>query len=297
MDSGAESDRADAGGAGCWPGWLSRSLLPDRAFARAYEALGDQRRAWLKAVIARHHALRPPAPALGEVRTASHGLFTATTRSAPAPFTLVVTQQGFDSPALALAALMPAFAALVPDVLLARLGKAAEVPAALLCACELAGQERVAALGPVLLERLLLHLAQAGRPGVVLHPDTPELRAVLSRRALRTALDAAPLRLVALRLPLAPAIHPECRAAMADGRMELLYGGLAFADAPGPGRDPADYAMRRDLLILPEALADKALQDGAARLVLTTACLGQWSWPELVPDTFMHIRRGFGAAR
>jgi hypothetical protein len=294
MDTSLESDGREA-----WaePAWLEACLVPDRRFARAYESLGDRRRALLKGVIARHYALNPPPTELENRQVRRFGLFTQTRSSTPAPFVLLLSEPGFDSPALLLAALLPALCARVGQVLVARMGAKSDIPDAFLAACELSGQERLAALGPVQLERLLVHCAQNGQTGLVLHPDTPSFRAILSRKALRKALDDSVLRFVGLRPPQSPGVWREEPASLPTERLALLYGGLSFEEA-GPKCVPQGFwEKRRDLLILPDALADKAMQGGAARLAVTEACLGQYHWPELGPHTFQDIRQGFGAAR
>ena len=280
------------------PAWLEQSLLPDRLFARAYEALGDARRARLKTVIAAQFALNPPRQTLARetIDQLPSGL-TRRTTCIPRPFALLFTDESLDAPALFLAALLPALSSRIAEVLVLRLGGKASVPDALLTACELAGQERVAALGPVQAERLLLQCASSGQPGLVLCPDTENLRRLFSRPRLREALDASPLCVSPLALPRRLGLWRDAPGQFDPEALALLYGPLVFdcgGVKPGSrGRAPADSAFAsfaaapRDLLLIPEARcgAGQGGQVGAARLV-SEPHLGLWTWPELTPGVF-----------
>lgn len=283
------------------PQWLDRHLIPDGRFARAYNALADDRRALLKGLIARHFVLNPPRHPQGSTLAERFDLFSQRSDRAPVPFVLVLTDALFDAPALFLAALMPALCARVPQVLVARLGSRSAMPDSLLACCELAGQESVAALGPVLLQRLLLACAASGEAGVVLHPDTPAFRRFLGHSALRAALDASRLRLVPLRLPQGAGLWRDVGQQFPAQDVSLLYGGLSFEEGgANPGRRsraivPDEIAWKafntasRDLLLLPEARTGQ----GRAGVCVTEGCLGQWRWPELWPGLFLRERQLF----
>lgn len=284
------------------PQWLERHLVPDGRFARAYNALADDRRALLKGLIARHYILNPPRQPQASAQAERFDLFTRTRASAPVSFVLVLTEAVFDAPALFLAALMPALCARVPQVLAVRLGKRSAMPDSFLTGCELAGQESVAALGPVLLQRLLLECAASGEGGVVLHPDTPVFRRLLGQGALRAAIDTSGLRLVPLRLPQGAGLWRDAGQQLPAEDVTLLYGGLRFEEGGArPGRRnravvPDEIAWRafnsasRDLLLLPEARIAQA----RAGVCVAESCLGQWRWPELWPGLFLRERQLFG---
>ncbi len=129
-----------------FPEWLQAHMVPDGCFARAYNRLGDARRALIKSLIARHFVLNPPKGTLHTGRTDRFGLLERSSVCGPAPFALLLTDAGIDAPALFLASLLPALCARVPEVLAVRLGKRRDVPDSLLVACELSGQERLATL-------------------------------------------------------------------------------------------------------------------------------------------------------
>lgn len=278
------------------PSWLESRFIPDARFARAYDVVGDERRAQLKSLIARHFALNPPAAVLSAQHTLrlASGL-TSHARVSPRPFVLLLADATFDAPALLLAALMPSLCSGAADVLVARLGSRTSLPDVLLTACELAGQERVTALGSALAVQLLAECAQSSLPGLVLYPDTPELRRVLNRPALRAALDASPLRLAPLRVPQGLGLWRDAASQFEPELVRFLYGDLSFeAGGQKPGRGSrktpdqnafcAFAAVRRELLLLPDARLDNART--AARLVLGESCTGLWTWSELSRELF-----------
>ena len=279
------------------PSWLHPRLIADARFARAYDTLGDQRRALLKALIADHFSLTPPEANLASEhsRQLASGL-TLRACSRPRPSVLLLTDASLDAPALFLAALMPALCSGAADVLVARLGPRAQLPESLLTACELAGQERVAALGPALAVRLLTEFAASGAPGLVLYPDTLGFRRVLRRPALQAQMEVSPLRLVALRPPRGLGIWRDAPEQFAPERLEFLYAGLSFeAGGAEPGRRTrkaqaggafATFAATpRDLLLAPDARLGSARS--AARLLLGESRTGLWTWPELSTDAFV----------
>lgn len=309
------------------PTWLAPRFIADALFSRAYDALGDQRRALLKGLIADHFALTPPVQSLGAQcsQQLASGL-ARHTRSVPRPFVLLLTDASLDAPALFLAALMPALCSGAAEVLVLRLGAGSgqpkglpdALPDAVLTGCELAGQERVAALSPALCQRLLSECAQSAQPGLVLYPDTPVLRRLLARPQLRAQLDASALRLAPLRLPQslglwrdAPDQFDPAHLAFLFGALEFEAGGAQVFEAGGasPGRrsakEPTETAFRafaatrRDLLLVPEERVPEArlaAGQGTARLVVGQSRTGLWTWDELCPELFLAVVQAFGSA-
>jgi hypothetical protein len=283
-----------------FPSWLERHLLPDSRFARAYNALGDARRALLKSLITRHYALTPPVGPLQSSTTCRFGLFERTSVREPAPFALLFLDASIDSPALMLAALVPALCARVPEVLVVRLGGRADVSDTLLASCELVGQERLAALGPLNFQRLLMDCAVSGLPGIILYPDTADSRHVLGRPAVRQALEASPLRLAPLRTPCAAGLWRDSSLDFPPEDVALLYGDLPFETlgaVPGQRSRKAQNeaawqsfrSVQRDLLLVPAARAGQ----GRAAITVSGACLGLWRWPGLHQDIFVQERHVF----
>lgn len=294
------------GAAWAMPAWLLPRLIPDVRFALAYDRLGDQRRALLKGLIADHYALSPPRAVLRRETSEvlASGLVRAV-RSLPRPFALLLTDASLDAPALFLAALMPLLCSGAAEVLVARLGARSALPDALLTACELAGQERVAALSPSQAGRLLSECAQSGLPGLVLHPDAPAFRRMLERPPLRSSLAAGSLRLVALAQPRGLGLWRDAPDQFDQERLEFLFGALPFETAgaqpgsstrktPEEGAYAAFAAARRDLLLAPDARAGTART--AARLLVGESRAGLWTWPELSPDVFAETAQAFTSA-
>ncbi|MBA4358009.1 MAG: hypothetical protein C0405_09835 [Desulfovibrio sp.] len=288
------------------PSWLHPRLIADARFARAYETLGDQRRALLKGLMADHYSLAPPLASLASEcsRQLASGL-TLRTLARPRPFVLLLIDPSLDAPALFLAALMPALCSGAAHVLVVRLGPRSQLPDVLLTACELAGQERVAALGPTLAVSLLSECALSGLPGLVLYPETLGLRRVLQRPALRAQLEASRLRLVPLRPPRALGLWRDAPDQFAPERVDFLYAGLSFeAGGAGPGRqarkakgpDPfaAFAATPRDLLLAPDARLGPGRT--AARLLVGESRTGLWAWPGLTPEVFAETSQAFSSA-
>ena len=292
------------------PTWLAPRFIADACFARAYDALGDQRRALLKGLIADHFALTPPVQSLAAQCSQQFvsGLARHTS-SAPRPFVLLLTDASLDAPALFLAALMPALCSGVAEVLVLRLGarpgQPGGPPDALLTACELAGQERVAALSPTLALRLLSECAQSGLPGLVIYPDTPVLRRLFARPDLRGQLDASALRLAPLRLPQSLGLWRDAPAQFDPAVLEFLFGARTFeAGGAMPGRRTGKHltdaafsafaATRRDLLLVPDDRL--ATGQGGARLVAGASRTGLWTWPELSPELFWSVTQALGTA-
>ncbi len=272
--------------------WLSAHIVPDARFAKAYAAFSDERRALVKSLIARHFELARPASARSRDVEERFELFRRRTRLSPVSFVILFIDHEIDAPALFLAALMPALCSRAERVLVCRAGKRADVPDVVLMACELAGQERVAALGPVLMQRLIVEAAGAGEPGVVLYPRTQVFHKLLAQAAVREALDGSNLRLAGLLPPRACGIWRDAPDQFPPVDISLLYGPLGFevggvapvSGAPAP--DAAQWAEfrspPRDLLLAPAARAG----DVDAAVCVAEGCLGQWAWPEVTPELF-----------
>jgi len=284
------------------PDWIDQHLLPDARFARAYSALADDRRALIKGLIARHYALAQPQAAAMRAVEERYALFARRAFIQPAPFVLLLLDHELHAPGLFLAALMPALCARAEQVLVCHMGKKSDVPDVLLTACELAGQERVAALGPMLIQRLLTEAAASGEPGVVLHPQTAAFHKLVSQPSLREALDVSPLRLVGLQPPRACGIWRDEAGQFPPLDVALLYGPLGFAiggatpvagaSAPDEDEWQAFSVAKRELALVPAA------RSGAqgARVSVSEGCLGQWCWPALTPELFIRQRQVFTAA-
>lgn len=309
-----------AAGQDSWrlPDWLEDRLLPDSRFAKAYGRFGDDSRALLKRTIAAHYALAAPSQSRSEssVVTLRSGL-RQQRATRPADYAILLLDGPLDAPALALAALMPLLTSGINEVLVVRLGSAASIPDSLLTACELAGQERFAALGPAQVERLLVDCSHGGADGVLLYAATDAVRRVLDRPALRRLLFSGSVRGSVRAVPLAP---PASVGLWRDGSgqfpaepLALLYAGLSIAAAgQAPGTRSAKVAVAKadaawsafaaqghEVLLVPDGRLAAVLNTTAttARVVVAESQLGLWHWPGLTPNLFMQSTVAFSSAR
>ncbi len=273
-----------------FPGWLEARLIPDSRFARAYDSLGDSGRGLLKRLIAAHFALNPPAPALVSTRLdVLRGGLSLATDAAPRAWVVVLCDGGLDAPAFLLPALVPALCSGVAEVLVARLGAAKGISGATLAACELAGQERVAALDVRHTEALLAQLAQSGQPGVVIHADTPTIRKLFSRPGLAPLLDCPDVWRVALPMPARCGLWRDGPDDFPSDTLARLYGGLAFEEAAA-GQDFESFAAaRRELLLVPDGRVGQLFQaaEQGARVIVSVSQLGLWDWRQISPEVFL----------
>lgn len=285
-----DSDRGQV-----FPGWLEARLISDARFARAYHSQGDAGRGLLKRLIAAHYSLNPPSAALVSTRldVLRSGLTVASDATARA-FAVILCDGGLDAPAFLLSALVPALCSGVPEVLVLRLGAAGGLNPATLAACELAGQERVAALGAAQTEKLLVHLAGCGQPGVLIHADTPAVRKLLSRPGLAPLLHCPNVRRVALPLPARVGLWRDGQEDFSPESVAQLYGPLPFEeggpeDAESVPGFEAFAAIARDLLLIPDGRMNllHQLPEQGARVTVTRSQLGLWVWNRLPADAFL----------
>jgi len=276
---------------GLFPSWLDGSLASDAAFGRAYAAVPDVRRALLKTAIARLWEWCGPADAVSLRRDMlwRSGLRSVSV-AGPRRFALVLFDAGETSPVRLLAALVPALAAGIPEVLAVRLGGRALPPAPQLLALELAGVERLALLSRKRCTELLEHLGQGGESGLVL---------ALGRDA-GSVLAAAPLH-PARQRAWVPGGGPAGVWLDRTGSPDLEA--LAFAQHGaeinvwgGRGRSIPDGFVRRSgtfetflrqgyaTLYVPEERREACA--GRAPLVLGPGCESCWLWPDLEVSLF-----------
>lgn len=302
-----------AAGQDSWrlPDWLEDRLLPDSRFAKAYGRFGDDSRALLKRTIAAHYALAAPRQSRSEssVVTLRSGLLQQRA-TRPADYAILLLDGPLDAPALALAALMPLLTSGINEVLVVRLGSAASIPDSLLTACELAGQERFATLGPAQMERLLVDCSHGGADGVLLYAATDAVLRVLDRPALRRALFSGSVRALPLALPSSLGLWRDGSGQFPAEPLALLYAGLpmeAAGLAPGTrvakvGVAKADAAWNafaaqgHEVLLVPDGRLAAALNT-TARVVVAESQLGLWHWPGLTLNLFMQSTVAFSSAR
>jgi hypothetical protein len=265
--------------AGLFPAWIAGALAGDAVFARAYAAVSDPERALIKTALARSWEGSGPSEALSRrTDTVLRSGLRAVGASTPRPALALVFDSSEVSPARLLAALVPALAAGVSEVLAVRLGGRGHPPAPLLVALELAGVERLALLpreqGPRLCEHLAAHPACL----VLALGSAPVPAAWRGRleRPLGLWLDRpGDLDLQAVAF------------AQADAALEAWGPGARGLAAPFVRRSGTFESFLRQgyaALYAPTARHEACL--GRAPLVLGSGCESCWLWPDLAADLF-----------
>ena len=270
------------------PHWTSQLVPDDALFAQAYQDLSDRERAWIKTGIARLYDWYGPRKDVGgeDLRRWSGGLETHT-RFDAVDFAVVLFDDTLLSPARLLAALVPAIATGVRQVVAVRVGEdSAPWRKAILTGLELAGQESVIGVDQNQARRLLAELRETDRPGAVavLGPKAMETcvseqyaatrmafwRPRFSRMATVWMEEGDPLDLDALAF-----IHPDIAFSVYGAETELP--GPNFTRAEG-GFDDFLHASS-DVAYLPrERMAAAA---GMVKLALGPGLEGTWVWPDL----------------
>ncbi|WP_272699976.1 hypothetical protein [Desulfovibrio sp. Fe33] len=269
---------------------IGESQVDDSLFAEAYGLSADGERALMKTCIARlYDWYGPRKDTAGQVSTRWRGGFDSVSRFRPVDFALVLFDESFVSPARLLAALVPAIACGVGNILAVRLDGKGNWPHPLLTAMELAGQELAADLSAERVAGLLRDLAGTGATGVVLDlAGRPDVCPDMSRLAVYRPLF-------------------DCSGSIfLDGEEDFDLEALSFAqpdiaftvfgaDVPLPegfARGGADFAAFlddvRDVAVVPADRIDDALDK--ARLVLGPGQEGCWVWPDLHPGFFLFHR-------
>lgn len=275
-----------------FPTWLNDFVPDDDLFARAYEDISDQNRAWMKTGIARLYDYCGPRKDVSgvDVRRWRGGFETQQSYDA-VDFAVVLFDGSLLSPSRLLAALVPALAGGVKNVLAVRVGEEAPWRKAVLTGLELAGQEFVVGLSDVQTRQLFNELRETGQPGsvVVLGPraaviKNSELQSAsrisfyrprFSRSAAIWMDDSTTFDLKTLAF-----IHPDIIFSVFGAESELpadnfSYEGDLFDDFLGAIMDVA---------YVPPKHIGEALK--RAKMVFGPGHEGCWIWPDLHPEHF-----------
>jgi hypothetical protein len=269
------------------PDLIGESLVDDALFAAAYGESSDRERALMKTCIARlYDWYGPRKDSACEVARRWRGGFESVARSGPVDFALALFDETFVSPARLLAALVPAVACGVRNVLAVRVDGEGGWARPLLTAMELAGQELVADLSAEGVSSLLGDLTDTGASGAVIDlAGRPGLCAGRSRVAVHSPVydhkavlyqdDLETFDLEALAF-----IHPDIAFTAFGANVSLPDGFVR-----GGEEFPAFLDAVRDVAFVPADRIGDALD--RARLVLGPGQEGCWVWPELHPAFYL----------
>lgn len=269
---------------------ISGFAVDDVLFADAYQASADGERALMKTCIARlHDWYGPRKDTAGQVGTSWRGGFDSLRRFEPVDFALVLFDEALVSPARLLAALTPAAACGVGQILAVRVGGKGAWARSLLTGMELAGQELVADMPRKRVVGLLEELAALGASGAVVDlcaervacPEASRIacfRPFFDGAAAVFLVDEAAFDLDALAFA-----HPDAAFTVFGADASLPAGFVRGGDSSEAFLDAV-----RDVAFAPASLTGKALD--RARLVLGPGQEGCWVWPGLHPEFFLFHR-------
>jgi len=272
--------------------WINELVPDDSLFARAYQDVPDRNRALMKTGIARlYDWYGPRKDVSGETALRWSGGFDTKQTFDPVDFAVVLFDGSLQSPARLLAALVPALAGGVKNVLAARVGSSAPWRNAVLTGLELAGQELVVDMTDVQARRLFNELRDTGVPGAVavLGPKaavikSSELQSAsrisfwrprFSRAAVVWMDDESTFDLEALAF-----MHPDIIFSVFGAEPPLPADNFSYE---GDGFDEFLRAIM-DVAYLPSQRTDQALK--RAKLVLGPGQEACWVWPDLRLDHF-----------
>lgn len=296
------------------PAWLESHRIPDADFASAYDATPAPLRAHLKTAIAALHALHGETPATTTHTRLPRAGFALTRHSEAAPWALVVVGPQHVAPPRLLGALLPALFDGVADVLVVQLvdGSNPTMPAPLLVALELAGQEQAFALNGEALATLLHQLhatCPAGRVALLGHDTaTQHLHHAAIALGLQTWRELTPPRIGVAQgaqadLDLLRWAHPDAEIVtdVATGQPETAPA-VPPATAPTvtPDATPDDVVRTgegQSVHAIPtwDALIGAAhcpVPSSMASLHLDPALAGCWLHPTLPNDFYLVHRAG-----
>lgn len=275
-----------------FPEWLFEFVPEDELFAIAYEDVGEQSRAWMKTCIARLFDWYGPRKDVGgeEIRRWQSGLVSRTAH-APVDFSVVLFDDNLLSPARLLAALVPALAGGVKQVVAARINTGTPWRKAVLTGLELAGQELVLDLDDAQARKLLGELRESQHTGAVtvLGPRAAAIVAGEMRTASRMSFWRPRFSRFAtvwmedettFDLDVLAFIHPDMIFQVFGADVELPDNNFSHE---GTEFDACLEAMT-DVAYLPAERMDAAMS--SARLLLGPGQEGCWFWPDLHPDHF-----------
>ncbi|WP_031485233.1 histidinol dehydrogenase [Maridesulfovibrio frigidus] len=252
-----------------FPDWIEEFQIGDDVFGSAYEATLPPRRAWMKKTIAQVYAVNSPdSPQKTWVVNTWKGGFETEVSTAPLDCVVMLVDQGATSAVRILAALTPALAAGVKNILVVFTGEG-ELSQAVLTGFELAGQEAVISIENEKCDELLSNIK-----------DSEVDSAILDLRSNPTDIPYAQ-NIKYWRAPVVPRIAVCLDEDGPD--MDILS--FAHPDAIIEEVSIEDLAeFSGYAVVVPAELVGEALVD--FKLVLSHGQEGCWIWSDLTDIFF-----------
>lgn len=272
--------------------WINDLIPDDELFARAYQDVSDRNRSLMKTGIARLYDWYGPRKDVGgEVTRHWASGFDSRKTHDPVDFAVILFDASLQSPARLLAALVPALAGGVQNILAVRVGGGAPWRKAVLTGLELAGQELVVDMTDVQARRLFNELRDSGRPGAVavLGPKAAAIKSTEIQSASRISFWRP-------RFSRAAAVWMDDESTFDLEALAFMHPDIVFSvfgvETPLPadnfsyeGNEFSDFLDAiMDVAYLPGQRIDTALRK--AKLVLGPDQEGCWVWPDLYPEHF-----------
>lgn len=279
-----------------FPDWINEFIPDDALFARAYQNSSDGSRAWMKTAIARLYDWYGPRKDVGgEISLRWSGGFDTKYTFDPVDFAVVLFDESIQSPARLLAALVPALAGGVKNVLAVRVGNSAPWRDAVLTGLELAGQEFVVDMTDVQARRLFNELRDSGTSGavVVLGPKAAVIKFSELQSASRISFWRPRFsRAAVIWMDDEKTFDLEALAFMHPDIVFSLFGVKPFIPADNFSYEGDDFDEYLDAIMDVAYLSGQRVHHALkrAKLVLGPGQEGCWVWPDLHPEHFQFHR-------
>lgn len=273
--------------------WINALVPDEELFARAYQDVGDRNRALMKTCIARlYDWYGPQKNTSSEISLHWTSGLNSKQKIVPVEFSVILFDDNLMSPARLLAALVPALACGVGNVLAVRIGGGIPWRKAVLTGLELAGQELVVDMTDGQARRLLSELREAGCSGsvVALGPKSGAIKSSELKSASRIEFwrprfnrtaavwldDVSTFDLEALAF-----VHPDVIFSVFGKDVDLPADNFSFES-----KQFTDFFEAiTDVAYLPGGRTNEVL--GRAKIVFGPGQEGCWLWPDLHSEHFL----------
>lgn len=271
---------------------LESHLLNDDVLGQAYESVSAEQRALLKTAIARLWEWYGPSRIASCSRELEmRGGFHARETRKPVDFAMIVCGEDSAAPSQVLAAVVPAVAAGVEDVIAIKVGRDGWTKAQL-TALELAGIEAIAELGVDEAAALIKDVHSSVDTGSLILLDTPENLAVTAQSSTIRTLVVRDATAVAFHDPSSAAPDLERLAFGQAGVPVTVFGETPVIDFSGFSCEnkSLDVLMKADARVafVPDEYHSQALE--RFRVVFGPGHEACWLWSEITTDMFEDSR-------